>query len=116
MSERERSPAEAERRQHRVVGYGSEREDRAQMRETGDLSSQKPSATRDLGCFRSVLWRHAADRIGNAGSAKHKAVVRSGSVDAVSEAVPPQRGVKQIARIIASERAPRPVGASETRR
>jgi hypothetical protein len=34
----------------------------------------------------------------------------------VSEAVPLQRGVKQIARIIASERAPRPVGASETRR
>ena len=68
------------------------------------LGFEKRPAGVDLSPDRLVGRRHATHRIGDAAVDRREAVVRLGAEMSFGEAVADERGVEQIARIIAGER------------
>ncbi|MGY4294467.1 hypothetical protein ACVWXN_002562 [Bradyrhizobium sp. i1.4.4] len=89
----------------------SERDDRAQLRHRRQGSPEKLAAGVDLDRQRLVLWRNAMHGIGDPAVDQLQAVVGPRLIGALGEAVFEQRGVEQVAGIVAGEGAAGAVGA-----
>ena len=89
----------------------AQRDDGAQPRHGLDRPQQKLPAGVDLDRQRLVLRRHAAHRIADAAVHQRQPVVWPGVIRAGRKAVVEQRGVEQVAGIVAGEWPPGAVGA-----
>lgn len=114
MREGKLSSRELERSEHGVVGDRAEDEDGPESRHSSDLGGKEPAAGRNFARLRLVLRRHAEHRIGNSRAAKPKAVIGASIILAFGKAEFAQSIIKQIARVVAGERAPCSVRPSQT--
>jgi len=116
MAKLEARHASAERHRGGVVGDPPERDDRRKVRHFRNGGAQEIAAMGDLLAVRLVFGRHAAHRIGDAGVAQRKPVVRAGEKGAARKAEVEKGRVEEIAGVIAGERPPRPIGTLQPRR
>ena len=105
-----------ERRDDAVMRHPPQRHDRAQARHFGDLGGQEPAAGLALRRRRLVFRRHASDRVGDPAVDQGEAVIGALVIDAAREAEFEQGRVEQVARIVAGEGPPGPVGAAQAGR
>lgn len=112
---------------HEGVGFGLEAEgaqgrgmrDAAECHDDAwggrgfELALQEGSAAVDLGADRLVGGRDTADRIGDPAVDQAKAIIRLGTEMSFGEPVTDEGRVEQVAGIIAGERSPCSIGATQ---
>src|SRR5437588_5319765 len=114
VSKGEQSTAKTKRGDHCLMRDGAESKDRPKPRQSVDFGGQKPAAVRDFARFGLVLRRDAANGISDAHAPKLQAVVRMGGIVALGEPELAQSPIEQPAGVIAGERAPGPVRATQS--
>ncbi len=113
MNELQRRFPEANRRQDRGMGYGTECKQDSQVFHGFDLSAQKRAAGVDFGPDRLVLWWHAANCIGDSAIAQPQTVISLPAIATNTEAELVDGLIKQIAGPVTGEGASGPVGAAQ---
>ena len=116
MGKRKSGAAQAQRREHAVMGDTTESHDRPQSWHGGDRGDQELSARIDLRRQRFVFRWHAAHGIGNRGIDERQTVVGSCPVSPRCETEFYEGSVKKVTGEVAGKGAAGLIGATQTRR